>query len=180
MIDKLSNQSRIIIATVLSISFLAAYNYFFAPKQDIVTNKQIINEKNNTIKVAPASSDLLTDVPVKHSVEKKETIIATIKAEKYEIKIDRMGRISKFYLNEDKYTDEDNERIQLISSKLAPHPLEIRFSDTSINEKAFQADYKSSAENIQVKANGSEITLTQSLDGLEIKKIIKFLPLWKL
>ena len=128
MIDKLSNQSRIIIATVLSFLFFAIYNHFFIPKQEVSTKQETQLEKSvkttaPTSLTTPVESSKIPTI----TTHKKEEIIATVIADKYEIKIDRLGRINKFYLRENKYKDENGERIQLIDSELAPYPLEIRF-----------------------------------------------------
>ncbi len=179
MIDKLSNQSRIIIATVLSFLFFATYDYFFIPKKEI-TPEPVKVEKSVTTQApkATSSSSSLAKVPTTttKAATTKSEIIATISAEKYEIKIDRLGRISKFYLNEPKYRDVNGDRIQLVDSDLAPYPLEIRFSDTAINTQAFATSYTASSDNIKVGENGAKIILTQSLSGLKIQKIITFFP----
>lgn len=183
MIDKLSNQSRIIIATVLSFLFFATYDYYFIPKKEAPVEQQAKTELNkNSSTAAPASanpslasSKASKDVPVQ-VVQNSQDIIATIIAGKYEVKIDKLGRISRFYLNEEKYRDEDGERIQLVDSELGPFPLEIRFTDTNINKQAFEVPYVASAEKLKVGKDGVEIILTQSLSGLNIKKTLTFYP----
>ena len=178
MIDKLSNQSRIIIATVLSFLFFATYDYFFIPKKEITPEPATKVEKSVTAQAPKSSSSMSssTKVPTTQAVQSKEEIIATVMAEKYEIKIDRLGRISKFYLREAKYTDENGERIQLVDSELGPFPLEIRFSDASLNSQAFATSYTASSNDIKVGENGTKVSLTQSLSGLHVQKILTFYP----
>ncbi len=177
MIDKLSNQSRIIIATVLSFLFFATYNHFFIPKKEIATQQETKLEKSvkTTAPISSSTPIASSKVPTT-TTQKKEEIIATVIADKYEIKIDRLGRISKFYLREKKYKDENGERIQLVDSELAPYPLEIRFADESINKQAFATSYTTSSSSIKVGAKGTQITLTQSLSGLQVQKILTFYP----
>ena len=177
MIDKLSNQSRIIIATVLSFLFFATYDYFFIPKKEITPQESTQVEKS-VATTAPATSSAVTPsvkVPTQ-AVQNKEEVIATIIADKYEVKIDRLGRISKFYLSEAKYKDENGERIQLVDSELGPFPLEIRFSDTSLNTQAFATSYTTSSSDVKVGENGTKVTLKQSLSGLHVEKILTFYP----
>ncbi len=177
MIDKLSNQSRIIIATVLSFLFFATYDYFFIPKKEITPQEPTQVEKS-VATTAPVSASAATSsakVPTQ-AVQNKEEVIATVIADKYELKIDRLGRISKFFLRESKYTDENGERIQLVDSELGPFPLEIRFSDASINSQAFATSYTTSSSDVKVGANGTKVTLTQSLSGLHVQKILTFYP----
>ena len=183
MIDKLSNQSRIIIATVLSFLFFATYDYFFIPNKETPIEQQAktqVNKDSSTaapISSNPSSisSEVTKKVPMQ-ATQKSEDIIATIVAQKYEVKIDKFGRISKFYLNKEKYRDEDGQRIQLIDSELGPFPLEIRFADANINKQAFAVPYTASAQKLKVGANGTKITLTQVLDGLNVKKTLTFHP----
>jgi len=177
VIDKLSNQSRIIIATVLSFLFFATYDHFFIPKQEVTTEQPTQVEKSvaSTAPVASTASTTLAKVPTQ-TTQTKEEVIATVVSDKYELKIDRLGRISKFYLREAKYTDENGERIQLVDAELGPFPLEIRFSDTTLNTQAFATSYTTSSSDVKVGANGTKITLTQSLSGLHVEKILTFYP----
>lgn len=174
MIDKLSNQSRIIIATVLSFLFFATYDYFFIPKQE-VTTEQATQVEKSVATTAPIASTPSAKVPTQ-TTQTKEEVIATVVSDKYELKIDRLGRISKFYLREAKYTDENGERIQLVDAEFGPFPLEIRFSDEALNTQAFATSYTTSSSDVKVGANGTQVTLTQSLSGLHVQKILTFYP----
>jgi YidC/Oxa1 family membrane protein insertase len=180
VLDKLSNQNRIIIASILSFAFFATYDYFFIPKPT-----QNLNEQNSTniqksvsgTSKAPVVNGITNPtVQAKISKVKKvakktsDKIITTIKAKKFEIQIDRLGRISKFYLNEAKYTSKDGKRLQLVDHTLGFLPLEMRFSDDAINTEAFATDYTSSVESTQVLNKPVKIVLTQSLPNLNIKK----------
>ena len=56
MIDKLSNQNRIIIATVLSFIFFATYDYFFIPKPAKNFNEQNSSQvETNITKNSPTA-----------------------------------------------------------------------------------------------------------------------------
>ncbi|MCF6173724.1 MAG: membrane protein insertase YidC, partial [Campylobacteraceae bacterium] len=184
MLDKLSNQNRIILASVLSFAFFASYDYFFIPKTVTNLNEQNSSriEKNiSTASKAPVSSiDVNSKVPTKISKSlnktKKSTdkIIVRVKAKNYDLEIDRLGRISKFYLNEAKYRSKDGERLQLVDHTLGFLPLEMRFSDEAVNTEAFATNYTSNASNVKIQNKPVKIILTQSLPGLNIKKEITF------
>jgi YidC/Oxa1 family membrane protein insertase len=183
VIDKLSNQSRIIIATVLSFLFFATYDHFFIPKKEVTAEQPTQVEKSveaqapkSTTTSAPSTSSANVPATTPKASPSKGEVIVTVSADKYEIKIDRLGRISKFYLNEPKYKDANGERIQLVDAELTPAPLEIRFSDAAINTQAFATSYTSSASDVKVGENGTKVTLTQSLSGLHVEKIITFFP----
>ena len=181
MTDKLTPQMRIILATVLSFLFFALYDHFFIPKNPPVSETTTL-EQNATpataasapANVTSASSATLTGAPAGSS--KLGEIIATVKAKGYEVQIDRLGRIAKFYLEEEKYKDDKGERFQLIDASQALLPLEIRFSDKAVNEDAFVMSYSADKETIDVSENGSSVVLTQTLSSVVVTKTITFFP----
>ncbi len=181
MLDKLSNQNRIIIATVLSFLFFATYDYFFIPKP--VQNPTESVEKNisktSTSTKKTITSEITSDIPSntqKSSLKSNgKDIIFTLKAKNYELKIDKLGRISKFYLNEKKYTSPDGKRLQLVNDELGFLPLEVRFTDEEINNQAFQIPYTSSKKEMLLKdGENISVVLTQQLSGVTLKKELKF------
>ncbi len=183
MIDKLSNQNRIIIATVLSFLFFATYDYFFIPNKEVATQEQQQSQKSSVLDApispgtsSPSTAPTSKESPVQTSQSKDEVIVSVV-ANRYEIKIDKFGRISRFYLNEEKYRDEDGSRTQLVDSELGPFPLEVRFSDAELNKKAFSIPYTANVGNIRVNKSGSKVVLTRTLGDLDIVKTITFHPL---
>jgi len=182
VIDKLSNQNRIIIASILSFVFFAGYDYFFIPKPAQNINEQnstnIQKSVSNTSKAPVANGIANSSVPVNINKAKKvakktiDKIITTVKAKNFEIQIDRLGRISKFYLNEAKYTSKDGKRLQLVDHTLGFLPLEMRFSDKTINTEAFATDYTTNKKSTQILDKPVKIILSQSLPNLNIKKVM--------
>ena len=98
------------------------------------------NKAPNTNQNAPMANENLAS----------NEIIATIKGQSYEAKIDKLGRISKFYLTEEKYKTEDGNKIELVSQ--SPLPLEIRFNDSTLNGDAFKVAYESDASELDVSS----------------------------
>ena len=183
MSDKLTPQVRIILATVLSFLFFALYDHFFIPKNSPLTETTSTTVEQNATPTAATnapevkssvSSGDVTQPPL--ATGKESEIIATIKATGYEVQIDRLGRIAKFYLNEEKYKDDKGERFQLIDSSQSLLPLEIRFSDKAVNEDAFVMSYSADKSVLDVAENGSSVVLTQTLGSVNIVKTITFFP----
>ncbi len=184
MIEKLSNQNRIIIATVLSFLFFATYDYFFIPNKEVVTEQQTKVEKTAaplatspapTVSATSPTPEASKKAPVQ-TEQNSDDVIVTVSAQRYEIKIDSLGRISKFYLNEKKFLDEEGKRTQLIDQELGPFPLEIRFADEVLNTEAFKTPYIASVNTLRVGRKGARVTLTQSLSDLEVIKTLTFHP----
>lgn len=172
MLDNLSPQKRMVIAICLSLVFFVAYGYFFPKKPHISqelnsTNKAILQEKQ-----APVlnTQDSAPNIQAKQELE----ILTTINGKFFEAQIDALGRISKFYLNEDKYMLEDGSKMPLITKE--PYPLEMRFSDPNLNELAFSNSYKADKTHIDLKDGEQSVNLTQTLDNLTINKKITFSP----
>jgi len=188
VIDKLSNQNRIILATVLSFLFFATYDYLFIPKQTLNPNEQNSSKIQKSVAtnaqkaptVATTSSQSIPSSKVTKSKSLnpsiKDDVIATVKAKKFELKIDRLGRVTKFYLNEKKYTSKDGKRLQLVDHKLGFLPLEMRFSNEAINTEAFATSYDIDKSNYTLNGKPVTINLTQSLPNLTIIKKIKIYP----
>ncbi len=184
MIDKLSNQNRIILATVLSFLFFATYDYFFIPKTAKNLNEQNSTKVEKTVTTssqrAPAAiKETASNVPSKVSKavastsKVKDNVIATVKAKNFELQIDRLGRITRFYLNQKKFTSKDGKRLQLVDHKKGLLPLEMRFSNEAINTEAFATSYDTSVSNIVLKDKPVDIVLTQRLSALTVVKNIK-------
>ena len=87
-------QKRLLLAALLSIVFFIVYDFFMPkrvmPEQNQTTMSQTIdqNKAPNINQNTPKSNENLAS----------NEIIATIKGQSYEAKIDKLGRISKFYL----------------------------------------------------------------------------------
>lgn len=171
MLDKLSTQKRLIIATVISVLFFIAYDALFAPKPLIDTNKTV--EQNQS---APATN-LANSTIDKAAIAPKQISknIATIEGATYSATIDELGRISNFTLKDSKFKNENGEQISLLKPS-SPLPLEIRFSDTAINEKAFKVAYTVSSDKIDATKSPANITLTQNLDSFSVVKNLTFYP----
>ena len=178
MTDKLTPQVRIILATVLSFLFFALYDHFFIPKNPPLTETTSLEQNATPTTSAPevkttTSADVASS-PI--SSGKENEIITTIKSAGYEVQIDRLGRIAKFYLEEGKYKDDKGERFQLIDASQTLFPLEIRFSDKNINADAFVMSYSADKSNVDVTENGSSVVLTQTLGKVNVTKTITFFP----
>ncbi|MBQ8820732.1 membrane protein insertase YidC [Campylobacter sp.] len=172
MLDKLSTQKRLIIATVISVLFFIAYDALFAPKPPLDFNKTV--EQNQS---APATTTTSSSTNSSTNLAPKQISknIATVEGGSYSATIDELGRISSFTLKDSKFKNENGEQISLLKPS-SPLPLEIRFSDTAINEEAFKVPYKASSSQIDASNASATITLTQNLGSFNVVKNITFHP----
>ncbi|MDR1975429.1 MAG: membrane protein insertase YidC [Campylobacteraceae bacterium] len=171
----MSSQSRVVLATVLAVIFFVFYSYYFSPKTQIdgnnTTQTQTAAQANEAPQVAQTTA---ASAPISVASVNMEEIIAKVEAKDFEIYIDRLGRISKYFLNGVDFKDENGERIQLIDASFSLLPLEVRFSDRALNEDAFRKTYSADAKEITLSDEPKVLTLTQELEGVTITKKITF------
>ncbi|RLA75072.1 MAG: membrane protein insertase YidC [Epsilonproteobacteria bacterium] len=180
MTNKDDKQKRLLIAMVLAFAFFIAFDYFYIQPQVIAdkTDKQSTKQDTTTNNKAPQTSSKIesaTNTAPKEQTIKQEDIVSTIQTKNNEIKIDKLGRIAKLKLKQSQYIDEDGKAIQLFNID-SLKPLEIRFSDRSINEEAFKVDVVASSSDIDATTNSKILTLTQTLSKTTIVKKITFYP----
>ena len=190
--NKEQTQKRILIATVISFAFFIAYDFLYLqPKQELVNqtnaqnavsleNKQSsqqtqLNNNSAGLNQAPASTQSTTNAaPVSNDIT-TSTIISTIKTEKNIFEIDNFGRIAQVTLTEAKYVDEEGEQLKLFTSNQL-RPLEVRFSDSKINNESFSTNVTASSKTIDATKQTTTLTLTQKLSTTTLTKVLTFYP----
>lgn len=195
-----AQQRRVLIAVVLSFLFFIVYSEFFMPKADLSeqnlsanatlassqsqsgaganggeANLQNSAQNLASANAAPLSSSQSTQAPVTQSAYAGKDIVS-ISSEHFSARIDYLGRISSFVLKDSKFKDEQGKEIELIQNENnKPLPLELRFADTALNQKAFSQAYVSDKAEIQVSANApATLILTQNLGDIVVQKKLTF------
>lgn len=195
---------RIMLVVVLSIAFFGIYMYLFPPKQSntkapaTTQNTPVDSVSPISASQAPTTKDALQQVST-HNLAIKDSLIAIIESEDFEIEIDALGRIRQVSLKDKKFTHDKQESLFSIvgswlgfgSSKkehieklplfgdLELKPLEMRFSDVGINKKAYNTPYvlqKTSNQGNRIAFDGESqnIVLTQDLGDVRITKTLTF------
>ncbi|NPA10912.1 MAG: membrane protein insertase YidC [Epsilonproteobacteria bacterium] len=156
------NLRRIVLATVISFVFFVAYDYFVLQPQMKAAQKT-----DKTEKTAKSTQKITSQKKI------STTTIATIKSKDYEIKIDSLGRIGSFVLQESKFNVK-GKKLELISGK-NPKPLEIRFKDENLNKELVKTVASVNKSEIFVD-KPKTLTITQKLPSLTVRKIVTFYP----
>ncbi|MBP6002207.1 MAG: membrane protein insertase YidC [Pyrinomonadaceae bacterium] len=195
------NQSRFLIAAVLSMVVLFGWSYFFAPKPPPAdTNANVAaNTNTNTATPAPAPTAQAPTQPVAAQPVTPDTTPnrkITIKSRLYEVTLDSKGALatswillknesprSQFPVFADGSTETDQRPLELISPEaLTRSPQEIPFrlgtADQALNELVNGRNYQISAaeETITLTAGQEkqiDFTLTDA-SGVEVKKSFVF------
>ncbi|WP_457597264.1 membrane protein insertase YidC [Hydrogenimonas sp.] len=180
----MNTQTRVVIATVLSLLVFIGYDYFFMPKPAHLA------ESNKSATAAPAATVSKTATPeaaapaAEESARKQAPVeagltqtIATVETSNATIEFDALGRIKQVYLKDRQYRDEAGEELKLFNSPKIPKPLEIRFSDPALNELAFKTPYTVSASKLTIDGDKPEtLTFRQDLGGFVVEKIVTIYP----
>lgn len=172
MLDNLSVQKRILIATLLAFIFFIAYDYFYLSKL------RPVSEANATVATtaqyeAPAAK---TQAPISKPTSNATNSLLNVYLKDANLTIDSYGRISSYILNDSKFVDEDGKQINLIKQDSYPYPLEIRFENAELNSKAFATAYTTSSSDIDATKSEASVVLTQDLGEVIVNKKLTFYP----
>ncbi|WP_456485745.1 membrane protein insertase YidC [Hydrogenimonas sp.] len=184
----MNTQTRVVIATVLSLLVFIGYDYFFTAKM------KVAQEQNRTVQTTATSASAVqqnaskassattvpSQKPVKSTTEApgmNSKVIATVETSNARLEFDELGRISQMYLKDRQYRTEEGKELKLFNSPHIPRPLEIRFSDPALNELAFKTPYTASMQKLKIGQNNpGKLIFTQNLGDLTVQKIITIYP----
>ena len=172
---------RLLLALGLSFFVFVGYSYFFPPAKPVVENVEqktnvahqtpTVDKVNNT-SAPTAAKTVASSAPVQSALP----TILTVNAEHYVITVDEFGRIAQMELLEAKYHNEEGNNLKILNVNEVK-PLEIRFSDSKLNEEAFKIPYVNSGSKVVDVTSGAQtVTLTQTLSSVTLTKEITFKP----
>ncbi|MFP6083276.1 membrane protein insertase YidC [Helicobacter pylori] len=184
-----NNNTNLILAIALSFLFIAIYSYFFQ-KPNKTTTQTTKQETTNNTALNPNAPTTTQHFSVTQTIP-QESLLSTISFEHARIEIDFLGRIKQVYLKDKKYLTPKQKGFlehvgHLFSSKenaqpplkelplLAADklkPLEVRFLDPTLNNKAFNTPYSASKTTL---GPNEQLVLTQDLGALTIIKTLTF------
>ncbi|RXJ69731.1 membrane protein insertase YidC [Halarcobacter ebronensis] len=182
-------QKRMLIMTLVVFVFFIAYEFLVLKPQQEARAKQAEVEKQQSQNAAPdvATTDTsIQGAPTNNNMSNSisslsskavgsSDIITTITTAKNRILIDRLGRVAQVTLLQSIYKDEEGKEIKLFEADQL-RPLEVRFANTDINNKAFEVNYTTTAEVVDATKSVQKFTLTQDIDGLVLTKDFTVYP----
>jgi YidC/Oxa1 family membrane protein insertase len=179
---------RLILALVLSFFVFVGYSYLFPPQKAVQPLEEAAAQKqtpsiNTTASQTPTASSSAAPAPTvakgnnnAPAVTSNVDILATVTSNTFKMSIDAFGRIAQYELLENKYKDSEGNNLHILGAKEVK-PLEIRFSDTKLNDEAFKVPYTySGSSEVDVSASSKTITLTQTLSTTTVTKKITIKP----
>ncbi len=193
LLDKMTQQQRMLLAIVLSILFFVVYD-FMLPKPKplpVDTNATAVTQSATTpaansapaavSNAAPqaaagsASAPVQTKAPAQTPAAESNTI-AEVHTKDYHMYIDALGRVSKFEVLIEKFKTAEGKLPNLVSADAPVKPLEIRFSDPKLNDEAFKTPFTADQSKVVVTDKQTVLTLTQKLSTLTVTKAIVVKP----
>ena len=172
---------RLLLALALSFFVFVGYSYLFSPQTHIPQTEQNLTTNqapkaisaDTTVKRTPADMSKVNNTPVTKSTVKS---LATITSKTFKMTIDEFGRIAQYELLEKKYENEEGHKQQILGANEVK-PLEIRFSDSKLNDEAFKVPYTNSGTaKVDVTTSAQTLTLTQKLSSVTVTKKITVNP----
>jgi YidC/Oxa1 family membrane protein insertase len=185
-ITKQDTQKRILMATLLSFAFFIAYDFLYIqPQQELKkqqeqsqqNNKQIAQDVVNKEKTTPqvvTKQGETNNAPVTSDIATSD-IISTITTKNNIIEIDSLGRIAQITLLGSQYITEDSKQIKLFSQNQL-RPLEIRYSNRTLNEQAFKTKVVASSKTLNATSGAVKLTLTQIISDVKSVRTMTIYP----
>jgi YidC/Oxa1 family membrane protein insertase len=193
-----SNQSRFVIAALLSMAILFGWSYFFSPQKPVGNTNANVAVDAQTPAATATNAPAPAATPIVASAAQDETPnrVVTIRSPLYEVKLDTKGAVasswiilknqspkSAFPVFADGSTAGDQQPLQLISDEaLTRSPREVPFrlltEDTGLNAVLNDRNYQLSAAENEISLSGNEqrqldFVLTDA-SGVEVKKSFLF------
>ncbi len=188
--DKNNNTNlRLILAVALSFLFITLYSYFFQKPNKTTTETTKQEATHNNTALTPNAPTATQNFSATQTIP-QESLLSAISFEHARIEIDFLGRIKQVYLKDKKYLTPKQKGFfehvsHLFSSKESAQPplkelpllgdnlkpLEVRFLDPTLNNKAFNTPYSASKTTL---GPNEQLVLTQDLGDLVIIKTLTF------
>jgi len=170
-------QKRLLLALTLSFVVFIAFDLFM-PKTLKLSDNNITSttQSEATINSAPkiTTSTIATSTPSSSSSAPLSTfkVLTTIKSKNFIYSIDEIGRIAQVTMLEKKY-EYEGEKLKLLNPTWVK-PLEIRFSDSRLNDEALKVPYTTSTSTLDVDSGNQKVTLIQKLSSTTVTKVLTF------
>ncbi len=172
---------RLLLALALSFFVFIGFSYLSSPQKQSVQNAEQTTANHQTPvahkNVAPQTAiKAVKKANTAPITTNKQTLLAEVTSDTFKMSIDNFGRIVAFELLEDKYKTDDGKNLQILGANEVK-PLEVRFSDTSLNEEAFNTPYRyDGSMNVDVTHGAQTLTFVQKLSGVTLTKKITIEP----
>jgi YidC/Oxa1 family membrane protein insertase len=191
--SKQQNQTRFLLAALLSMAVLFGWSYFFAPQKPQTDNANTAQVVNTTNTPAPETQPTQQAQTVQTTPDTTPNRQITIKSPLYEVTLDSKGALATSWilikdksprgeraLFADGSTESEQKPLQLISQKALETreiPFRLLTDDQNLNDSLNNRNYQISAGEQAITLNEGEekqIDFTLNENGIEVTKSFLF------
>ena len=172
---------RLLLALALSFFVFIGFSYLSPQQKQTIENVEQTTANHQTPTVHKnAAPQTVTQIEKKANtapvVTRQQTLLAEVASDTFKMSIDNFGRIVAFELLEEKYKTDDGKNLQILGLNEVK-PLEVRFSDTSLNEEAFNTPYQyDGTMSVDVTHGAQTLTFVQKLSSVTLTKKLTIEP----
>ncbi len=178
---------RLILAAVIAFGFFAVYDFFFiesrTPPPSTTQEEKATPDAQPASPAAPIARDEPSvsevsgspDPQVGTTLAESGRAAVTVQTAISTIEIDDLGRIQQVYLSDAIFTGADLQQLSLLDPS-QPRPLEVRFTDRSLNDLAFNTPHSVSATELDARQAPQQLQMVQELGGTTLTRTFTFYP----
>ncbi|ANV97625.1 membrane protein insertase YidC [Helicobacter enhydrae] len=182
--DQSFSMTRMLVALVVTIGALSLYTYFFP--------QQPIQPKENVAQVATHNAPSTASKVTQASTSPQNDLLLVVKAKDFDIEFDTLGRIKQVFLKNKKFITPKQESLlaklfgvqdKQEELKALPllqedgiRPLEVRFADVTLNQKAFEVRYSTAQKEIILDDQPVSFVLEQKIGEVVLRKHLTIKP----
>jgi len=169
-------QKRLLLALTLSFIVFIAFDFLMPKQPKNLENNQTVKSEQSVPQVAKATTPASSiQAPAAGSSSAPITTVkalTTVTSNRFIYEIDELGRIAQVTMLEKKY-EYEGKKLKLLNPAWVK-PLEIRFSNQTLNEEALKTPYTASTSTLDLKEGIGKLTLTQKLSSTTVIKELTF------
>ncbi len=170
-------QKRLLLALALSFAVFVAFDIFMPKTATNIEQNQTTQTKQSSTTPKIVKSEPTT--PQAPALEQSSATpistvkaLTTVKSNKFIYEIDDLGRIAQATMLEKKY-EYEGKKLKLLNPAWVK-PLEIRFTEPSLNTEALKTPYTSSNSTLDITNGSGKVILTQKLSSTTVTKELTF------
>ena len=169
-------QKRLLLALALSFAVFIAFDILMPKTATNLEQNQTTQAKqsSSTPQIIKNESTAQAPALAQSSSTPLSTVksLTTVKSNKFIYEIDELGRIAQVTMLEKKY-EYEGKKLKLLNPAWIK-PLEIRFTEPSLNTEALKTPYTTSSSTVDISNGSGKVVLTQKLSSTTVTKELTF------
>jgi len=169
-------QKRLLLALALSFAVFVAFDILMPKTATNLEQNQTTQstQSSTTPQIVKSESTGQAPALAQSATTPISTVksLTTVKSNKFIYEIDEFGRIAQATMLEKKY-EYEGKKLKLLNPAWIK-PLEIRFTEPSLNTEALKTPYSTSSPTVDISSGSGKVILTQKLSSTTVTKELTF------